>query len=130
MEASLRCQLSLRRAEVDVLLRRAQGAGVPPRDDCAVVVLPVSNDVRMTVDGRAVLQHHPDNQMIIEYPARLDRLAMGENRAEVLQGISAVSNVKSMEATEQEDTVAVLARFFHDDQGKRLATCLGRWTKF
>ena len=112
MEASLRCQLSLRRAQVDVLSRRAQGAGVPPRDDCVVVVLPLSNDVRMTDDGRAVLQHHPDNQIIIEYPRRLDCLAMGENRAEVLQRIGVVSNVKSMEATEQADTVAVSARFY------------------
>ena len=100
MEASLRCHLSLRRAHVDVLSRRTQGAGFPPRDDCVVVVLPLWNDVRMTGDGRAVLQHHPDNQVIIEYPQRLNRLAMGENRAEVLQGIGAVSNAKSMEATE------------------------------
>ena len=102
---------------------------VLPRDDCVVVVLPLSNDVRVTVNGRAVLQHHPDNQMIIEYPQRLDRLTMEGNRAKVLKRIGAVSNVKSMKATEQEDIVAVSARFFTTTRGKRLATCLGRWTK-
>ena len=100
MEASLRCHLKLRRAQVEVLSRRTQEAGFPPRDDCVVLVLPLSNDARMTDDRRAVLKHHPDNQVIIEYPQRLNRLAMGENRAEVLQGIGAVSNAKSMEATE------------------------------
>ena len=64
----LRCKLSLQKAQVDALARRVQGAGVPPQDDCVVVSLPLSNAVRMTDDRRAVLQHHPDNQIIIEYP--------------------------------------------------------------
>ena len=85
----------------------------------------MSNVMRMTDGGRAVLQHHPDNQTIIEYPRRLDRLAMGENRAEVLQRIGVVSNVKSMVATEQADMVAVLARFFHDDKGEAIGNVFG-----
>ena len=85
----------------------------------------MSNVVRMTNDGRAVLQHHPDNPMIVEYPRRFDRLATGENRAEALQRIGVVANVKSMEPTEQADTVAVSARFFHDDQGEAIGDVFG-----
>ena len=125
MEASLRCHLKLRRAQVEVLSRRTQGAGFRSRDDCVVLVMPLSNDVFMTGDGRAVLKHHPDNQVLIDYSQRLDRLAMGENRFEVLLEISAVSNMKSMEATEQEDVVAVSARFFHDGQGEAIGNAFG-----
>ena len=79
----------------------------------------------MADDGRAVLQPHPDNQVIIEYPRRFDRLAMGENRAEVLQRIGVVANVRGMEATEQADTVTVSARFVHDDQGEVIGDVFG-----
>ena len=76
-------------------------------------------------DGRTLLQPHPDNQLVIEYPLRFDRLAMGENRAEVLQRIGVVANVRGMEATEQADTVAVSARFVHDDQGEVIGDVFG-----
>ena len=84
----------------------------------------MANFVHMTDDGRAVLLHHPDNQIIIEYPRHLDRLAMRGNRAEVLQR-SVVFNMKSMEATEQADTVTLSARFFHDNQGEAIGNVFG-----
>ena len=71
------------------------------------------------------MKHHPDNQVLIEYPQRLDRLAMGENRSEVLREISAVSNRKSMEATEHEDVVAISACLFHEDQGEAIGNAFG-----
>ena len=118
MEACLRCELSLMRAQMDALSRRVQGAGFLPRDDCVVAILPLSNGARMTDNSRAVWQHHPDNQMIIHYPQGLDHVAMGENRSEVFQWICTVSDVESMEAVEQGDTVAVSVRFLHDDYGE------------
>ena len=129
MEACLRCEVSLRRAQVGALSRRVQGASVPPRDDCVVVVLPLSNVVRMTDDGRAILLHHPDNQIIIEYPRHLDRLELGGKRVEVLQRISVVYSVKSMEATEQANTVTLSARFFYDEQGEAVGHVFEQWTR-
>ena len=41
-----------------------------------------------------------------------------DDREEVLQTIRVVTNVKSIEATEQADTVTLLARFFHNEQGE------------
>ena len=83
-----------------------------------MVVIPLKNLVRMTDDGRAILLHHPDNQVIIEYPRHLDRIALRDDREEVLQTIRVVTNVKSIEATEQADTVTLLAQFFHNEQGE------------
>ena len=91
--------------------------------------MPLSNDVLMTGDGRAVLKHHPDNQVLIEYSQRLGRLAMGENRSKVLREISAASNLKSMKAMEQEDVVAVSARFSMMTKERRLTMFLGHWVK-
>ena len=71
------------------------------------------------------MKRHLYNQVLIEYPQRLDRLAMGENRSKVLREISAAADLKSMEATEQEDVVAVSARFFHDDQGEAFDNVFG-----
>ena len=51
-EASLSCRLKLRREQVEVLSRRTQGEGVPSRDDSVVLVIPLSNEVFMTGDGR------------------------------------------------------------------------------
>ena len=68
MEACLFCEIALRRAQVDELSKRTQGASVLPRDDCVVMVIPLTNLVRMTDDGRAILLHQPDNQVVIEFP--------------------------------------------------------------
>ena len=57
-EAGLRCRLRLRREQVEVLSRRTQGEEVPSRDDCVALVMPLSNEVLMTGDGRAVLKRH------------------------------------------------------------------------
>ena len=89
-----------------------------PRDDCVMSTLRLSGGARMKDNGRAVWRHHPDNQMILRYPKGLDLVAMGENRSEVLQSIRRVSNVESVEAVEQGDTVAVTVRFHHDDFGE------------
>ena len=118
MEACLYCEIALLRAQVDEMSKRTQGASVPPRDDCVVVVIPLKNLVRMTDDGRAILLHRPDNQVIIEYPRHLDRIALRDDREEVLQTISVVTNVKSIEATEQADIVTLSTRFFHNEQGE------------
>ena len=56
--------------------------------------------------------------MIIQYPRGFDHLVMRKNRAEVLQWICLVSDMESMEAMEQGDTVAVSVRFLHDDYGE------------
>ena len=118
MEACQHCEMSLMRAQMEALLRRVQGAGFMPRDDCVVATLRLSNGARMKDNGRAVWRHHPDNQMIIRYPKGLDHAAMGGNRSEVFQWICTVSDVESMEAVEQGDTVAVSVRFLHDDYGE------------
>ena len=78
----------------------------------------MSNVVSMADDGRALLQPHPNNQVVIEYPLRFNCRAMGENRAEVLQRIGVVANVRDIEVTEQADIMAVLSRFVYDDQGE------------
>ena len=45
---------------------------------------------------------------------------MGENRAEVLQRIGVMANVRDIEITEQADIVAVLSRFLYGDQGEMI----------
>ena len=99
------------------MVRRVQGAGDLPADDCVVAVFPLGNVVSMGDDGRALVKPHPDNQVVMQYPRRYNLLAMGDNRAEVLQRIATVANIRGMEATEVADTVSVLARFITDDQG-------------
>ena len=66
MEACLFCGIALRRAQVDELPKRTQRTSVPPRDDCVVMVIPLTNLVRMTGDGRAILLHHPNNQVQLD----------------------------------------------------------------
>ena len=117
-EACLHCEMSLMMAQMEALSRRVQGAGFMPRDDCVVTTLRLSGGARMKDNGRAVWRHHPDNQMIVHYPKGLDLVAMGENRSEVFQWICTVSDVESMEAVEQGDTVAVSVRFLHGDYGE------------
>ena len=125
-EASLRARLNLKEEKVVVLMRRKLWEeGFPLRDDSVTLVVPLSNEVHMTSEGRAMLRQHPHNQAFFEYPRRLDLRAMGENRAKVLQEISTAADLRNMEATEQEDVVAVSARFFHDDQGEALGNVFG-----
>ena len=64
---------------MDALVRRVQGAGDLPWHDCVVAVFPLSNIVKMADDRRALVQPHPDNQVVIKYPRRYDLLAMGDN---------------------------------------------------
>ena len=68
MESCLRAEASLQRTQVDALVRRVQGAGDLPWDDCVVTVFPLSNVVSMADDGTALVQPHPDNQVVIQYP--------------------------------------------------------------
>ena len=117
IESCLRAKASLQRTQVDTLVRRVQGAGDLPWDDCVVTVFPLWNVVSMADDGTALVQPDPDNQVVIQYPRRFDLLAMGEDRAEVLQRIATVANIRGMEATEVTDTVLVSARFVTNDQG-------------
>ena len=117
IEACLRAEASLQRTQVAALVTREQAAGDMPSDDCVVVVFPLRNVVSMADDGTALMQPDPDNQVIIQYPRRLDLLAMGDDRAEVLQRIATVANVRGMEATELADIVAVSARPVIDNQG-------------
>ena len=124
-EASLRARLNLKEKQVAVLLRRTLGKGFPSRDDSVTLVMPLSNEVHMTSEGRAMLRQHPHNQVFFEYPRRLDLRAMGENRSKVLREISTAADLRNMEATEQEDVVAVSARFFHDDQGEAFGNVFG-----
>ena len=117
IESCLRAEASLQRTQVAALVTREQAAGDMPSDDCVVVVFPLRNVVSMADDGTALMQPDPDNQVIIQYPRRLDLLAMGDDRAEVLQRIATVANVRGMEATELADIVAVSARLVTDNQG-------------
>ena len=76
-----------------------------PWEDCVVTVFPLRNAVSMVEDGTALMRPDPDNQVVIQYPRRLDLLAMGNDRAEVLQRIATLANVRGMEATEVADIV-------------------------
>ena len=118
-EDSLRARMKLKEEQVAVLLRhRLWGRGFPLRDDSVTLIVPLENEVKMTEDGRAMLKQHWHNQVFIEYPQRLDILAMGEDKPKVLREISAAADLRNMEATQMEDVVTVTARFFHDDQGE------------
>ena len=46
---------------------------------------------------------------------------MGGGRAEALQRIAAVADIRGMEATEVADTVSVSARFITDNQGNMIS---------
>ena len=105
--------------------RKLWEEGFPLRDDSVTLVVPLSNEVHMTNEGRAILKQHPYNQVFFEYPRRLDLLAMGENRSKVLREISTAADLRNMEATEQEDVVTVSARFSTTTRGSRSAMSLG-----
>ena len=100
----------MQRTQVDSLVRRVQGAGDMPWEDCVVAVFPLWNAASMAEDGTALMRPDPDNQVVIQYPRRFNLLAMGNDRAEGLQRIAALANVRGMEATALADIVAVPAR--------------------
>ena len=116
-ESSLRAEVELQRTQVDELVRGVQAAGDQPWEDSVVAVYPLRHAVSMAEDGMALMRPDPDRQVVIQYPRRLDPLAMGNDRAEVLQSIATLANFRGMEATELADIVAVTARVVTDDRG-------------
>ena len=55
-EASLRVLLKLKEEQVEVLSRRTQGEEFPSRDDSVALVMPLSKEMRITGEGRAILR--------------------------------------------------------------------------
>ena len=93
IESCLSAEVELQRIQVDELARQVQATGELPWEDSVVAVYPLWYAVSMAEDGTALRRPDPDNQVVIQYPRRLDLLAMGNDRAEVLQriGVSVIS---------------------------------------
>ena len=88
IESCLRLEVSMQRTPVEALVRRVQGAGDLPAGDCVLAAMfPLGNVVSMGDDGRALVQPHPDNQVVIQYPRCYNLLAMGPTGRRCCNGL-------------------------------------------
>ena len=87
-------------------------------DNCVVLLLSLSNRVRMNDNGRALMEPHQDKKILVQYTRRLDLSVMGGDRA-ALSWIATSANIWDMEVLEMADEhVSVMTRFgFMDENG-------------
>ena len=65
----------------------------------------------MNGGGRALMEPHPDNKILVQYPRCLDLRAMGEDRA-ALGWIATAANIWDMELLEVADKHVSLTAWF------------------